>query len=78
MSLVVRTPNDARQSAAFVRAATLAALPPLGSITRMRSGREIVFESTARATFVSRQLVGLAALAGLLALTDPLRRLREV
>ncbi len=69
MSLVVRTPNDARQSAALVRAATLAALPPLGSITRMRSGREIVFESTARATFVSRQLVGLAALAGLLAVT---------
>jgi hypothetical protein len=69
MSLLVRTGGDARRVAAFVRDQALRMVPGAVEVRKIRTGTDIVAEAAARSRFVGAQLLGLAALALLLAST---------
>jgi hypothetical protein len=69
VTLMLRTSVAARAVAAQVRDTTAAGLPGGASISRLRTGRDIVAEADARSTFIARQLSALAVIAVLLAFT---------
>jgi len=69
VSVVVRTGGDARRVAAFVRDQALLMAPGAVEVRKIRTGSDIVTDAAARSRFVGRQLLGVAALALLLAST---------
>jgi hypothetical protein len=69
VSVVVRTGGDARRVAAFVRDQAFLMAPGAVEVRKIRTGTDIVTDAAARSRFVGRQLLGVAALALLLAST---------
>lgn len=68
-TIVVRSRGDARTMAKYVRDVVVRSVPAGGEVRRIRTGTEIVAEALARARFVSSQMIALAVLCVVVAVT---------
>lgn len=68
-ALVLRSREEARKIAKYVSDEVVRSVPAGGEVLRIRTGMEIVAESFARARFVSSQMIALAVICVVVAVT---------